>query len=131
MTKLKTLIEEFDKAFLIYKKAVEAYYKNQNDILYKMALAKSFEMTFELSWHVLNEFLISKQSRAIIPKEIIQEGYRYELIKDVDMWKKMLSIKNIIHYENIDNKISTNIDIVANECFVELELFYNLIQYFD
>lgn len=48
MSRLSERIENFDRAFLLFKQVKDAYQSDMSNEIYKLALTQSFEIVFEL-----------------------------------------------------------------------------------
>ena len=60
-----------------------------------MALIKSFELAFELSWKTLQSFFKSQGYIEVkSPKGIIKEAFNKEVIQDGQIWIDMLDARN-------------------------------------
>jgi len=68
-----------------YGKLQEAIKVNEqmpeNDLI-KMALIKGFEMTFELSWKTMKDFLNYDGIDVKLPREIIKHAFANDIITD-------------------------------------------------
>jgi nucleotidyltransferase substrate binding protein (TIGR01987 family) len=64
------------------------------DELDKDGVIQRFEFTFELLWKTLKLFLDDQGILTKSPKETIQEAFRFELIKNEEMFLEMLEDRN-------------------------------------
>jgi nucleotidyltransferase substrate binding protein (TIGR01987 family) len=55
---------------------------------------KCFEMTFDLAWKTLQDYLEEQGYALKGPKNTIQQAFKDNLIKDGDEWAKMLDSRN-------------------------------------
>lgn len=55
---------------------------------------KCFEMVFDLSWKVLQDYLDEQGYEMKGPKNILEQSFKDSLIKDGDEWAKMLKSRN-------------------------------------
>jgi len=62
--------------------------------LEKQGLIKCFEMSFELAWKTLQDYLAEQGYEGRGPKPTIQQAFKDNLIKDGDEWIKMLDSRN-------------------------------------
>lgn len=61
-----------------------------------MALIKAFEMTFELSWKTLKDYLHYNGIDAIMPREVIKQSFANDLVADGQLWIEMLEGRNLM-----------------------------------
>jgi nucleotidyltransferase substrate binding protein (TIGR01987 family) len=84
--------ENFEKAY----KLLEKYYKEDiKTELERAGIIQFFEMTFELSWKVLKDYMESQGYIVKSPREAIKQAYQIELIDDVHIWLDALSKRNL------------------------------------
>ena len=64
--------------------------------LEKHAIIKSFEYTFELAWKTLQDIFENRGLTDIKgPKPVIKQAFQDGLIKDGELWLKMLESRNL------------------------------------
>jgi len=84
--------DNFERSFnLLYKYANG---KIETD-LERAGLIQFFEMTFELSWKVLKDYLEAEGYLAKSPRESIKLAFQIELIEDGHLWLEALSKRNL------------------------------------
>lgn len=129
MSRLTERIENFNKAFDLYRSAIAAF--NENEVLTHLALVQSFEIVVELAWKVLKDYLSEKGINALTPKDVIKESFSVEIIENAQLWIDMIDDRNASSNEyNMDrvNKIIVNIKSLY---FDELTFFHNKIEEFN
>ena len=57
MSRLEERIENFNKAFNVFKEAHDEYLKDPSRIVFRLAEIQGFEVLFELSWKVLKDYI--------------------------------------------------------------------------
>lgn len=91
--------QRFENLQSAYAKLQEAVKINQqmpeNDLI-KMALIKAFEMTFELSWKTMKDFLNYNGVSVKLPREIIKQAFANDIITDGQVWINMLEDRNLM-----------------------------------
>lgn len=92
MSRLTERIENFNKAFNLYKRAIEAFDK-ENELTH-MALIQTFEVCFELAWKVVKDYLNQEGVEVYLPKQVIKEAFNNEVIKTGQIWIEMLETRN-------------------------------------
>ncbi len=63
--------------------------------LEKQGVIKCFEMTFDLSWKTMQDYLDEQGYKEKGPKNTIQQAFKDGLIKDGDAWMKILDGRNL------------------------------------
>ena len=58
--------------------------------LIRMAVIKSYEFTFELSWKTLKDYLSYNGIDARLPREVIKQAFATGLLADGHLWIDML-----------------------------------------
>jgi nucleotidyltransferase substrate binding protein (TIGR01987 family) len=64
--------------------------------LIRIALIKAFEMTFELSWKTMKDYLVFNGIDVTFPREIIKQAFASEMILDGQLWIEMLEDRNLM-----------------------------------
>lgn len=85
--------ENYERSYRLLKS-----YSNQNieNELERAGIIQFFEMTFELAWKVLKDFLESQGFIVKSPREAIKQAYQIELINDGRIWLDALSKRNLV-----------------------------------
>lgn len=121
MSRLKERIENFNKAFSIYKDAVAEY--DENVVLSHMALIQSYEVCFELAWKTIKDYLNAQGVEVYLPKEVIKEAFAGEVIKEGQLWIDMLNARNSTSHEYNMDKINKFLEKISTIFFDELSAF--------
>ena len=91
--------QRFDNLQLAYARlrhAVAANADLPDDDLIQMALVKAFEMTFELAWKTMKDYLKFNGIDVKLPREVIKQAYANDIIIDGQMWIDMLENRNMM-----------------------------------
>ena len=123
MSRFSERIENFNKAFDIYKKAVGEF--DTNKVLTHMALVQTYEICFELAWKCLKDYLKEKGIEANYPTEVIKEAFNKNTIQDGQLWIDMLAARNSTSHEYNMEKISKYLTEMTTIYFKEIEKFKN------
>jgi len=123
MSRLVERIENFNKAFSILNNAVKAYNNNKTEILTHMALIQSYEVTFELAWKVLKDYLAENGISVYLPKEVIKEAFNKRVIENGQIWINMLDARNATSHEYKMDKINLILENISSTYFNELYNF--------
>ena len=123
MSKLSERIENFNRAFEIYKDAVEEF--DINKILTHMALVQTFEVCFELAWKCLKDYMAENGIVVNYPKEVIKEAFNKETIKNGQLWIDMLKVRNSTSYEYNMDKVNKYLSDMRTVFYDELTRFHS------
>lgn len=91
--------QRFDNWQSAYKRlrhAVMANAERPDDELIQMALIKAFEMTFELSWKTMKDYLKYNGVDVKLPREIIKQAFANDIVTDGQQWIDMLEDRNLM-----------------------------------
>lgn len=123
MSRLSERIENFNRAFEIYKEAAADF--KQEKILTHMALVQSFEVCFELAWKCLKDYMAENGVIANYPKEVIKEAFNKETLKNAQLWIDMLNVRNSTSHEYNMGKINRYLSDMCTIYFEELARFHS------
>ncbi len=123
MSRLSERIENFNRAFEIYKDAVEEF--DINKILTHMALVQTFEVCFELAWKCLKDYMAENGIVVNYPKEVIKEAFNKETIKNGQLWIDMLKVRNSTSYEYNMDKVNKYLSDMRTVFYDELTRFHS------
>ena len=130
MQRLYQRIENYNKAFNLFKKVREEYIKDKGNDTFKLAITQSFEIVFELAWKVLKDYMQENGLNVNYPKEVIKEAFNMETIKNGQIWIDMLNTKNLSAHEYNEEKINPMLERIAYDFYGELSLFSEQIKAF-
>ncbi len=130
MSRFTERIENFNRAFNLYDKAVKANISAPDNELYQMSVVQSFEICFELAWKVLKDYLAHNGISAYLPREVIKEAFSNEVIKNGQIWIDMMNSRNAISHEYNSDKISVIVKNISSIYHNELLNFYEWLKNF-
>lgn len=110
--------------FQNYEKAVahlqEAVSKKDLSDLEKAGVVQTYEFTFELGWKTVKDYLQEKDIDVKFPREVIKEGYKYDIIKDGDAWIDMLQKRNLMSHTYNEKNAELAYKLIVEQYFDEL-----------
>ncbi len=117
----KQRFENFDKSYKLLKK-----YSNKpiTTELERAGIIQFFEMTFELAWKVLKDYLESEGYTVKSPRETVKQAFQIGLIDNGHVWIDALSNRNLTTHtydEELANKMTNEI---LSAYIPELEKMY-------
>lgn len=91
----KQRFENFNKVYMLLEK-----YSSKEDLseLEQAGIIQFFEMTFELAWKVLKDYLESDGYIVKSRREAIKQAFQNEIINDGHIWMNALSVRNLTTY---------------------------------
>jgi nucleotidyltransferase substrate binding protein (TIGR01987 family) len=117
----KQRFENFEKSYKLLKK-----YSSEkiNTELERAGIIQFFEITFELSWKVLKDYLESQGYIVKSPRETIKYAFQIGLIDNGHIWMDALSNRNLTTH-TYDEKLAQKMTCEIIEFYLpELEKMY-------
>lgn len=130
MDKLKEIrwkqrFENFNKSYVLLDK----YSKKEGlSELEQAGLIQFFEMTFELAWKVLKDYLESEGYIVKSPRETIKQAFQIELINDGHIWMEALTIRNLTTHIYDEKLVKKLVNDIINVYFPELKLLHDKLE---
>lgn len=110
----KQRFENFEKSYKLLEKYSQQEIKTD---LERAGIIQFFEMTFELAWKVLKDYLESQGYIVKSPRETIKQAFQIGLIDSGHIWIDALSNRNLTTH--------TYDEVLANKMVKEIiELYY-------
>ncbi|WP_160549673.1 nucleotidyltransferase substrate binding protein [bacterium 1xD42-11] len=91
-TRWRQRFENFERSFKLLEKYSTQDIKSE---LERAGIIQFFEMTFELSWKVLKDYLESQGYDVKSPRETIKQAFQIGLIEEGHPWMDALSKRNL------------------------------------
>jgi nucleotidyltransferase substrate binding protein (TIGR01987 family) len=90
----------------------------------EFAVIKAFELTFELAWNVLKDFLTEKgHSEMYGSRDVIRNALRVDLIENGEVWFEMIKSRNSATHAYDEAKAEKISFDVSNEYIAEFRKF--------
>ena len=83
--------ENYQNSFEFLRKVLQE--SERTDVV-RAAIIQAFEMTFELSWKLLQDHLIAGGHKVQSPREVIKQAVHDEIIENGEMWLDALEKRN-------------------------------------
>ena len=91
----KQRFQNFEKAFEVFQRRVNAYQLTPADESHQMSLVQAFEIIIELSWKVLKDYLEDAGVQALnSPKSVIRQAFQSKSIRNAETWMEALMLRN-------------------------------------
>lgn len=88
----KQRFENFEKSFKLLEKYSQQEIQTE---LEQAGIIQFFEMTFELAWKVLKDYLEAQGYEVKSPRETIKQAFQIGLLEDGHVWVDALSSRNL------------------------------------
>ncbi|MBM9612712.1 nucleotidyltransferase substrate binding protein [Desulfobulbus rhabdoformis] len=88
----KQRFSHFQKAFLLLEQTIAIPSPSDAE---RAGLIQFFEMSFELAWKVLKDYLQEEGFRVVSPRETIKQAFQIGLISDGRVWLEALQDRNL------------------------------------
>jgi nucleotidyltransferase substrate binding protein (TIGR01987 family) len=109
----KQRFQNYKKALVTVKNAVELAASRELSDLEKQGVIKSFEFTFELAWNVIKDYLEEKGITGITgSRDAVRHAFNNGLIEDGQIWMDMIQDRNTASHEYDEE--------TANELVIEI-----------
>lgn len=109
MIRWKQRFENFEKSYSL----LEENFKKENlSELERAGLIQFFEMTIELSWKLMKDYLESEEIIVKSPRDAIKQSLSISLIEDGELWLEALESRNLTTHtydDEIAEKMQKNI----------------------
>ncbi|MFC1585457.1 nucleotidyltransferase substrate binding protein [Fibrobacterota bacterium] len=120
--------QNFKSAYSKFNEALKCVGDEPENDLYQMALIKAFEFTFELGWKTIKDFLIYSGIKNVsLPREVIKQGFHYNIIEDGNKWIAMMQDRNLMAHTYKDEnakKAVENITLLYKESLTQVYEFF-------
>jgi len=121
----KQRFQNYKKALLTIKNAVELANTRDLSDLEKQGLIQGFEFTFELAWNLMKDYLEEQGITDIIgSKNAIRHAFSNDLIENGETWMEMVNARNISSHTYDEETAEKLFDQIKND-------FYNLFVAFE
>lgn len=99
-------LENFNKQLNFCINICKLCQESSDSILTRPALINTYELTFELAWKVLKDYLKDEKGIEVLsPKESIKKAYDQAIIVNQDLWIEMLEARNSATHEYSEDKV--------------------------
>jgi nucleotidyltransferase substrate binding protein (TIGR01987 family) len=106
----KQRYDNFNKSFLLLKQSLDI---PNPDVTQRAGIIQFFEVTFELGWKTLKDFLLENGFNNVnSPRDTIKTAFNAEYLKEGHIWLKALEDRNLsthTYEEEVAQKIENGI----------------------
>lgn len=117
--------ENYEKSIKVIEKYVHTPI---DDELERAGLFQLFQVSFELAWKVMKDYLGAEEIIVKSPREEIKEAFKLELISDGHIWLDALSDRNLAVHTYDEDVMKEMVDNIVNKYYPQMESFYKLLK---
>jgi nucleotidyltransferase substrate binding protein (TIGR01987 family) len=119
----KQRFQNYEKALLLLKEAINL--KNP-DIIQKAGLIQFFEISFELSWNLMKDYLVEQGfETARSPRDSIKKAFETGLITDGHTWLQALENRNLTSHTYDETTANQVVNEISKAYFPLLSQLYD------
>ena len=107
--------QNFDRAFLLLRSALEERGLEQMSELEKEGLIQRFEYSYELAWKTMKDYLEEQGTiiDPVTPRNVIKEAFSAQIIADGQVWVDMMLHRNLLAHTYDFSKFKEVLDAVV------------------
>jgi nucleotidyltransferase substrate binding protein (TIGR01987 family) len=122
--------ENFEKAYGLLKEALAQYRRCGLSPLETEGLAQRFEMTVELAWKTLKDYLEHQGVHLAqsTPRVVIKEAFAAQLLPQATVWMNMLDARNALAHTYNAVALNTVVEALATQFAPAIEALYTLLK---
>ena len=121
----KQRFENFNKSYIL----LEKYSKRSNlNELEQAGIIQFFEMTFEIAWTVLKDYLEKDGFMVKSPREAIKQAFQNDLINDGHIWIEALANRNLTTHTYDSELSSKMVKEIVNKYFPEIKIMHDKLE---
>lgn len=112
----------FEKSYKLLNQYIDKPIETE---LERAGIIQLFEVSFELSWKLMKDYLEAQELVVKSPRETIKQAFQIGLIDDGHVWIDALSDRNLTVHTYDEEMAKKMVKDIANVYFPELKKFYN------
>jgi nucleotidyltransferase substrate binding protein (TIGR01987 family) len=122
-TRWKQRFQNFEKSLSLLTQALQI---QQPDITQKAGLIQFFEITFELAWNMVKDYLQQEGFNEIkTPRSAIKKGFETGLIENGTEWLMLLTDRNLTAHTYEEAEVIKVEKLIREKYFHLLQDLYN------
>jgi nucleotidyltransferase substrate binding protein (TIGR01987 family) len=120
--------DNYCRSYAQLNMAAEAHTTQPDDKLIQMALVKAFEMTFELAWKTMKDYLRYNGIDVKLPREVIKQAFTNDVIADGQLWIDMLENRNVMAHIYDEARARETVHLICRHYLPVLEKLHQFMQ---
>ena len=118
----KQRFENFKKSYLLLDKYCNQQIKTEIE---RAGIIQFFEMTIELSWKLLKDYLEAMEYEVKSPRETIKQSFQHGIIENGHVWIDALSDRNLTTHTYDEELAVKMVEDIKNVYLPEMKKLYN------
>ncbi|MGL5617375.1 MAG: nucleotidyltransferase substrate binding protein [Sarcina sp.] len=118
----KQRFENFSKSYKLLKKYSEIEIKSELEIA---GIIQLFEVSFELSWKVLKDYLEADGYLVKSPRETLKQAFQIGIIENGHVWIDALASRNLTTYTYDEEFANKMLKEIVKVYIPEIDKLYN------
>lgn len=118
----KQRFSNFEKAYDVFMRVCNIKDPSEAE---KMGIIQSFEVVFELSWKVLQDYLKARGYDIAGPKPVLRQAFKDGIVDDGHAWLKALDNRNETVHTYDETKAEEIVSNVKSEYVQVVTALYN------
>jgi nucleotidyltransferase substrate binding protein (TIGR01987 family) len=125
----KQRFQNFSKALALLREPFTREAGSLSD-LEKEGIVQRFEITFELAWKTLKDYLVFNgvAFQQITPRNVIKQGFSSKVIADGQLWIDMLDRRNLLAHIYDESLLDETVTLVATKFLPAFEQLFGLLK---
>ena len=110
------------------KELEKAVFMKEYTVLERAGLIQFFEVSFELGWKTLKDYLEEKGQIVKFPRDAIKESFSTDIIKDGHVWIDMLEKRNILSHTYDEAAAQEALRMIREDFFPAIKQVYEALK---
>ena len=121
----KQRFENFNKVYILLER-----YSKESELneLEQAGIIQFFEMTFELAWKVLKDYLEKDGFIVKSPREAIKQAFQNDLINDGHIWIEALANRNLTTHTYDSELANKVVKEIIDKYFPEIKIMHDKLE---
>lgn len=121
----KQRFENFNKVYILLER-----YSKESELneLEQAGIIQFFEMTFELAWKVLKDYLEKDGFIVKSPREAIKQAFQNDLINDGHIWIEALANRNLTTHTYDSELANKIVKEIIDKYFPEIKIMHDKLE---
>jgi nucleotidyltransferase substrate binding protein (TIGR01987 family) len=124
-TGLNQRFSNFEKTVKLLERTLQITNPSEAE---KAGLVKFYEMTLELAWKTLKDYLEDQGFMVKFPRDVIKQAFQVELIDNGEIWMKMLKKRNLLAYTYNESLFYEALEDIKHEYYPEIKKLYTFLK---
>ena len=118
--------DNFQKAFLLLKEALEEKHINEYSKLEQEGIIQRFEYTFELAWKTVKDKLFYEGYDEKTPRAVIRRAFEVEFIteEDTEIWLDSLDKRNMLSHTYNEDAAREALEAIRDNYYPVIKQVY-------